>query len=306
MITYHHKSTPLLKVGIILKFSLVFSLLGLISGCEKEEVTPNPQDSDQIEEGSWITYSPYKWTHDGKPYQSDYCKVFSDGASDEMKHVAGALADTKFLEVLQAFDFTHLDDLRFPTERKEIDVYINKNHPENIAAAYWGSIFITVRSSELDTNRYAYLFKHELTHTFEFLVEGTVNLAGEMWFTEGIAIVVGGGVNRINTPEDLELWITKNDQSPNKGNPITIKKWEDYPEGADKPGYATVFEVVMEYLLDTEGLNKSMQDVLNLFYDLRGKMSFEDSFEKNFGISVMVFEEEIFDRLRMYLDANGT
>ena len=287
-----------------LKITLVLSLSGLMMFCSEDELPPDNQDKDGIEEGSWVTYSPYKWTHDGKPYQSDYCKVFSDGASDEMKQVAGALSDVKFQEVLQAFDFTNINDLRYPTERKEIDVYINRHHPENIAAAYWGSIFITVRSSELDADRYAYLFKHELTHTFEFLVEGTVNLAGEMWFTEGIAIVVGGGVNRINTSEDLELWISKNDQSPNKGNPITIKKWEDYPEGADKPGYTTVFEVVMEYMLDPKGLNKSMQDVLNLFYDLRGKMPFEHSFEKNFGISVIVFEEEIFDRLRMYLDAN--
>lgn len=304
MITYRHKSTPLLAVQIILKCSLLLFLAGLIFCCAEEEIPSDTSQPDQIEEGSWITYSPYKWTHDGKPYQLDYCKVFSDGASDEMKQVAGEFVDVKFMEVLQAFDFSHLDDLRYPTERKEIDVYINRHHPENIAAAYWGSIFITVRSSELDMNRYAYLFKHELTHAFEFLVEGTVNLAGEMWFTEGIAIVVGGGINRINTPEDLELWISKNDQSPNKGNPITIKKWEDYPEGADKPGYTTVFEVVMEYMLDPKGLNKSMQDVLNLFYDLRGKMPFEDTFEKNFEISVMVFEEEIFDRLRIYLDSN--
>jgi hypothetical protein len=276
-------------------------VLGMMTGCRDEDITSRDQDSDEIIDGSWVKYSPYKWTHDGKPHQAAYCTVFSDGCSQIMKQEAGELADEKFQEILELFDFTDLNDLRYPTERKTIDVYINRNHPENIAAAYWGSILITVRGTDLNSHIYDYLFKHELTHVFEFLIEGTVNLAGEMWFTEGIAVVSGGGLNRINTVEDLESWIGMNNNTPNKGNPITIKKWEDYPEGADKTGYYTVFEVVMEYLLAPEGLDRSLQDVLNLFYDLRIKMSFEESFHKNFGISVEVLEAEIFDRLRDYL-----
>jgi len=125
-----------------------------------------------------------------------------------------------------------------------------------------------------------------------------------MWFTEGIAIVGGGGMNHIQTVEDLESWISRNATSPNKGNPITIKKWEDYPEGADKSGYYTIFEIVMDYLLDQEGAGRSLRDVLNLFYDLRNNMNFEESFERNFGISVEVLEEEIFGRLSNYLISN--
>jgi hypothetical protein len=294
-------------LGFILRLILIMMVIFLMAGCRNEElpVKENDQKDTDIVEGSWVTYSPYKWTHDGQPHQAFYCTVFSDGCSEEMKAQAGALADDKFLEVLQWFDFSDPENLRFPTEREKIDVYINRSHPENLAAAYWGSIIITVRTSELNTGRYAYLFKHELTHVFEFLIEGTVNLAGEMWFTEGIAIVIGGGLNRINNVDDLELWITKNEHSPNKGNPITIKKWEDYPEGADKTGYYTVFEVVMEYLLSPEGLNKTGQDVLNLFYDLRENIPFEQSFEENFGISTETLEDEIFDRLRSYFKADG-
>ena len=154
----------------------------------------------------------------------------------------------------------------------------------------------------MDTGRYAYLFKHELAHAFEFLVEGTVNFAADMWFTEGVAVCCGGGLNRVNTIDDLEEWIEKNSLSPNKGNPITIRRWEDYPQGADKTGYYTVFEVVMEYMLDPEGLNRSWQDILNVFYDLRGLMPFEDSFKENFGIEVDTLENEIFDRLRDFLE----
>ena len=199
------------------------------------------------------------------------------------------------------FNFTDLDDLLFPTNRKKIDVYINTNHSENIAAAYWGSIFITVRTAELDTSRYAYLFKHELTHQFEFLIEGTVNLAADMWFTEGIAIFCGG-LDRIKTAEEIYQWISSNEQSPNKGNPISIRRWEDYPEDADKSGYTLIFDVVMRYLLHPDGLDKSIHDVLNVFYDLRELIPFEESFENNFGISIETLESQIFDRLIEFLN----
>jgi hypothetical protein len=285
----------------ITRYSWLFASLLLLVRCTEDELPAHDHNPAQTVTGSWVDYSPYKWTHDGNPYHSVYCTVFSDGAGHDMKELAGKHADDKFSGILEMFEFTDLEDLIYPTERKEIDVYINKNHPENIAAAYWGSIFITVRNSDLDTARYAYLFKHELTHQFEFLVEGTVNLAADMWFTEGIAVYCAGGLNRINTIGDLENWISKNELSPNKGNPLTIRRWEDYPEGADKTGYYTVFEVVMEYILDPRGLDKSLQDVLNVFYDLRELIAFEESFENNFGISVEELEMEIFDRLREYL-----
>ena len=292
---------PTIVIHYVIRLACLTALLVLLTRCADDDVPVEDPDPTQIETGSWVKYSPYKWTHDGHPYHSVHCTVFRDGASHEMKVLAGKHADDKFLGILEMFDFTNLEDLIYPTERKVIDVYINTNHSENIAAAYWGSIFITVRSQVLDTARYAYLFKHELTHQFEFLVEGTVNLAADMWFTEGIAIYCAGGLNRINTAVDLERWISENEQYPNKGNPITIRKWEDYPENADKTGYYTVFEIVMEYMLDPMGLDHSLQDVLNVFYDLRELTPFEESFENNFGISVEDLELEIFDRLQEYL-----
>ena len=292
---------PLAVVQFIIRFICLLAILILLTRCTEEEIPGNGADPASVVEGSWITFSPYKWAHDGTPYHVEYCTIFSDGASTELKKTAGILADDKFLGILGMFSFSDLDDLIYPTDRKTIDVYINTNHPENIAAAYWGSIFITVRATELDSARYAYLFKHELTHVFEFLVEGTVNLAADMWFTEGIAIYCGG-LNRIKTTEEIEQWIAKNEQSPNKGNPITIRRWEDYPAGADKPGYTTVFEIVMKYLLDPEGLNHSIEDVLNVFYDLRELKPFNESFENNFGITVDTLEAEIFDRLIYYLN----
>ncbi len=292
---------PYVAFHLLIRFILALAILWLLAGCREQEVPDPGHHPDSIEPGSWVTYSPYKWSHDGRPVNFDYCTVYSDGASDALKESAGYLADDKFLEILDQFEFNDLDNFLYPTGNRKIEVYINTGHEENIAAAYWGSIFITVRTQGLDTGRYAYLFKHELAHAFEFLIEGTVNLAADMWFTEGIAVCSGGGLNRINTVNDLELWIESNSSAPNKGNPITIRRWEDYPEGADKTGYYTIFEVVMEYMLDQEGLDRSWQDVLNVFYDLRELKAFEDSFRENFGIEVDTLENGIFDRLSDYL-----
>lgn len=301
MTLFWYTLIPVLMVQTLMKWIWIIIILVLILGCKEEELPPEDNNPGQGIDGSWIMYSPIKWSHDGKPFQTDYCMVFSDGASYEMKQLAGELADKKYLEILDMFSFTEVNDLKYPTERQKIDVYLNTSHTENIAAAYWGSIFITVRTQALDTARYAYLFKHELTHTFEFLVEGTVNLAGHMWFTEGIAVYCGG-LNRDHSLEELEKWITMNDQSPNNGNPITIRKWEDYPVDADKPGYTVVFDLVMKYMLDPRGMDRSLADVLNVYYDLRSHMPFDESFERNFRISVDTLEEGIFDRLREYLD----
>lgn len=287
--------------GWLLRLFILFVLVLLLISCSKEDIGNNRQDTEFPVEGSWMKYSPYKWTHDGKPYCSVFCTVFSDGCPPSVKESASKIADSKFIEILELFDFSDLSDLRYPTERKTIDVYINRNHPENITAAYWGSIMITLRADDIKTNPYNYLFKHELIHAFEFLIEGTVNLAAEMWFTEGIAILGAGGFNRIRTVEDLDSWILQNEDFTDKGNPITIKKWEDYPEGVDKSGYTAVFELVMEYLLDQRGLDRSTGDVLNLFYDLRNRRNFEESFYTHFGITVKDLEDEIFSRLKDYL-----
>ena len=77
-------------------------LLLLIIGCENDPTGYQPK---QIDDGSWIIYSPYDWSHDGQPYVCDYCIVYSDGASKTLKKKAGEFCDTKFLEILEMFNF---------------------------------------------------------------------------------------------------------------------------------------------------------------------------------------------------------
>jgi len=286
-----------MKFKFVILFLLTVSLCFTSCKDNPASITPEP-----LEEGSWITYSPYDWTHNGQPYNSVYCKVYSDGANYDMKRDAAEFADEKFSMILNMFNFQNLEDFRYPPGYDKIDLYINMNHEENIAAAYWGSVFITIRTSNVDWGRYDYLFRHELTHAFEFLIEGTVNLGTDVWFREAIAIYGGGGLNGITDIDDLERWIDRNANDPGQGNPICIHVWEDFPPGADITGYYyNVFDLTMRYFLDPNGLGKSIQDVLNLFYDIRNGSTFPHAFQDNFGLSLTQFEIDYYDLMRTYL-----
>lgn len=277
-------------------------------GCQKDpasSVPPEDKDPQQIPEGSWVTCSPYKWTHDGEPYFGEYCIVYSDCCSYQFKQEVGVFADEKFVDVLNLFEFENMDDLLYPMDYEKVDVYINRYHPERLAAAWWGTIIITFSSEDLH-NRHGYLFKHELTHVFQFLIEGHFNLSTPVWFTEAIAIYGGGGLWGIRDTDDLDQWIARNSDDPNLGNPICIEVWDDFPPGADITGYyVNVFDLTMRYFLDPDGLDKSISDVLNLFYDLRNDVAFPTAFQSNFGLDVETFEAEYYDRMREYLTDGG-
>ena len=280
---------------------IILTFLIILIGCEENDGI-NPNNETEKEEGSWLIYSPIDWTHDGNPISGKYCKIYSDGAGQTLKLQCLEFADLMFEDILNQFSFNNFGDFILPPENDKINVYINTEHADNIAYAYWGTIFITIRTTELNADFYEYFFKHELTHEFEFLIEGTVNLGTDFWFREAIAIYCGGGFNFINTVDDLEDWIIANENYPGQGNPIMIHDWEDFPEGADITGYyCEVFDITMKYLLDPKGLNKSYNDVLNVFYEIREGNTFDNAFQNNFGLSLAVFEVEFYDRIRAYL-----
>jgi hypothetical protein len=287
-----------------LVFLTIFVCLGLF-GCEEDPVSVVPdqkQDPDSVPEGSWITYSPLDWTHDGEPYFGENCIVYSDGATAQLKQKVGLFAGDKFIQILDLFHFEDMDDLRYPPGYDKVDVYINRYHERNIAAAWWGSVFITIRTEDVSISRYDYLLRHELTHEFQFLIEGHVNLSTPVWFTEAIAIYGGGGLWGIRDIEDLEQWIASNSNDPNQGNPICIYVWDDFPPSADITGYYyNVFDLTMRYFLDPKGLDKSIADVLNLFYDLRNDIDFPAAFYSNFGLTMETLKNEYYDRMRAYL-----
>jgi hypothetical protein len=200
----------------------------------------------------------------------------------------------------------------YPPGYSKIEIYINRNHTENINWAYWGGFIITIRSSDISghwINYTVYTVRHELTHIFEFLIKGSEILGSDVWFREGIAVHVGcleyTGWQTIENLSELESWISTNQNVPGQGNPIKIHQHSDFPDGADIHEYYRFFELAMRYLLDGRGLGKSFPDVLNLFYDLREGISFPVSFQNHFGMSVSDYENEFYDRMRTYLDGSN-
>jgi hypothetical protein len=292
-----------LRILYIIPFVIILGLFG----CQKDPTSivtdqEPDQNPDYIPEGAWVTCSPYKWTHDGEPYFGKYCIAYSDDCSYQFKQEVGRFADEKFVEVLQLFEFENTDDLLYPMDYEKVDVYINRYHQERLAAAWWGTIIITFSSENL-LSRHGYLFKHELTHVFQFLIEGHYNLSTPVWFTEAIAIYGGGGLWGIRDTNDLDRWIASNSHDPNQGNPICIEIWDDFPPGADITGYYYyVFDLTMRYFLDPNGLDRSLDDVLNLFYDLRNDVPFATAFQSHFDLDVEMFEDEYYERMRTYLE----
>jgi hypothetical protein len=289
--------------------SFTFLLIpAVLTGCESD---PSSPQNAEPEKGSWAIYTPFDWSHDGAPYHSVYCTMYSDAASGEMKQQLGELADERFQQIMDLFSFHNVSDFRYPPGYSKIEIYINRNHTENTNWAYWGGFIFTIRSSDLTGHwRYyaVYTFRHELAHDFEFLIEGRESLGTEVWFKEGIAVYIGcldsTAFITIKTLSELESWISQNQSVPGGGNPITIHQHSDYPEGADIHQYYRLFELAMRYILDDKGLGRSFQDVMDLSYDLRQGIAFPVSFENHFEISVADFEAEFFDRLRTYL-GNG-
>lgn len=280
---------------------VVFAILG----CEDDGASPPAADTNS---GSWVEYTPFKWSHDGSPFESSYVTIYSDAASDELKRQLAEIADERFSQIMTLFAFDAVSDFIYPPGYSKLDIYINRTHSESVNWAYWGGFIFTIRVSEISghwRDYTVYTVRHELLHDFEFLIEGREALGTEFWFKEGIATHVGcleeTGWSTITSLSELESWIAQNRTVPGAGNPIKIRQASDFPEGADWHQYYRVFELVVRYILDENGMGRSFHDVLALFYDLRAGMEFTVSFERHFGIAVGDLEAEVFDRLLAYL-----
>jgi len=189
-----------------------------------------------------------------------------------------------------------------------MEIYLNRAHEESVNWAYWGGFIFTLRSSEISgrwLDYTVYTVRHESTHDFEFLIEGREWLSTDVWFKEGIATHVGclesTPFTRIRSVSELESWIGQNRNVPGRGNPISIHRDEDYPDGADRHQYYRLFELAVAYILDQSGMDRTFDDVVAMFYDLREGTPFASSFERRFEISVGALEEDVFERLTAYL-----
>jgi hypothetical protein len=287
-------------------FTLITFILGII-GCKHE--APSEVTDKVPEECAWTIYTPYDWSHDGEPFHTDYITVYSDAAGAEMKENMGEIADKHFRQILNWFNFQDISDFIYPPDYSKIEIYLNINHTENINWAYWGGFIITIRSSKISghwLNYTIYTARHELLHVFEFLIEGKYDLGTDVWFREGLAVYVGcmesTAFNTIDNKVELDAWISENQNASVNANPVKIHQHTDFPEGANIHNYYRIFELAVRYLVDENGLGKTSEDVLNLFYDIRNDTPFSSAFIDNFGISLESYENNFFSLAENYLE----
>ena len=97
--------------------------------------------------------------------------------------------------------------------------------------------------------------------------------------------------------------LIKNSAAPNLGNPVTIHEWQNFPEGADITHYYVFFELAVRYLFTDSGEQRSLDNVVRLFYDIREGMPFSSGFEDNFGIRLAEYQTSFYERIRQFLQS---
>jgi len=79
-------------------------------------------------------------------------------------------------------------------------------------------------------------------------------------------------------------------------NPISLVRSTDAPVPDSRIGeYYPMFGLAVRYLLDEDGLGRSVLDVKELYLDMQTTVDFRDSFERVMGLSVEDYEDQFYE-----------
>jgi hypothetical protein len=112
----------------------VFIMCALSLGLTGCADSSGSSDNDgMVNSGSWYV-SGSEWPHDGEPFESDNCTIYSDGASDDARQTLAQLAEDALSEINYLFEIESNDIFLYPPGQEKIDIYAYKNYfPRN-----WG------------------------------------------------------------------------------------------------------------------------------------------------------------------------
>jgi hypothetical protein len=267
-------------------------------------------------EGSWSA-AGLAFGHDGHPYRSDNFVVYSGfSITRERQYVAEELEDC-FVELQAALNVT-AGDFQYPGTGTDIDVLTLRYQGNDVlwtGQSYRYGLVVHAPDSPryvqegYTRSLYRQLLKHELTHVTEYLLIGTAGdyTATEKWLHEGIATYLAGTPpNRIMFSHQVSAWQTAMSNFPGGGNPISIETWADFPEqfanDAQVLGqYYLLFDLAVRYLVDPNGLGRSVEDIKSIYLDIRNGDSFVVAFENRMGLSVDEYEATFFNLVMEYL-----
>jgi hypothetical protein len=293
--------------------------LGGLSGCseassQNPEATQAQNTQQMVASGSW--YSRQAWPHDGQPYESADFIIYSDAAGLAAREDLADVAQEVLAELIAEFGIVPGEMFRFPSSQEKIHIYAYKNYyPQGWGMrAYYGGLIAwsldhDKRSTDLE--EYRPVLKHELVHVFELLLKGRdtanmpVNIRVQSWFSEGLAEAVTGGTSggAIQGRDQLAVLTAKYGER----NPIaytTDGVLEEASASHPMIGfyyYYPMSQLAVEYLLDADGLGRSLPDVRDIFLDMAKGAAFKTAFKDRMGVSIHEYENAFFDLMDGYL-----
>ena len=93
---------------LILKMAL-FVMCAISAGLMSCSGFSGNSDNDgMVNRGSWYI-TGFEWPHYGEPFESDNCRIYSDGASKDTRHDLAQLAENALSEIKQAFEIENND-----------------------------------------------------------------------------------------------------------------------------------------------------------------------------------------------------
>jgi hypothetical protein len=293
-----------MKLENLIYYPTIIVILSL-AGCD---------DPLSVDEGQWISDIPFTYSqlgtehtlpHDNRIYESANFLIFSDASSDIVKRTMSRMAETSLVELKQAFNISSSAELGIVDQKSKIKIYANRyqNYTQRFFA--FGFIIYSIDSpNNAFGENYNRLVKHELMHVFQHLLGLGLNGYDdwpEVWFTEGIAeFMVGGVFTTFTNLNQVNEWLA----GENHINPISIHLFNDYPVPFNRIGeYYPMFELAVRYLLDEKGQGKTFSDLKNFYEALKNGDSFNDAFESYMDISVAYYELHFFDLITGYLQS---
>jgi hypothetical protein len=308
-------------LGVIVMVLSTGLLVGLVSGAgpaDASEPSEAPEPAQMVDSGSW--YSRQRWPHDGKPYESQNFVVYSDTASLEAKQAVAEVGEDVLAETIAEMGVDPNEMFRFPDGQDKIHIYAYHDHyPQNWGMrAYYGGLIawsLDHEKRDTDPDLYASVVKHELVHVVESLLKGRDAIEGyrvETWFSEGLAEALTGGTSggAVRDLDHMNHLVAEYGRL----SPVTYKSDSpDWDPVAFWHYHYPMSQLAVEYLMDTDGLGRSPQDVTNLFLDMAGGpqwpqegTDFTTAFENRMGISVSDYGEQFFGLMDGYLPEGET
>jgi len=256
---------------------------------------------------SWCnTVAP--WPHDGQPFESETFTIYSDGASREALAELAEIAEDVLADLMGRFEIGSADVFVLPPGQEKLHLYAYKYHYQSEwgGQGFWGGMIIFSldhpRLTELtERGHYTRLVTHELTHVLQNLLVGsTHSYSTHTWFEEGLAELVSA------VDAERSIWTeTEFDQRIaqfGEMNPIAIRN--DVLPDIENVGvqyFYPMFELTMRYLMDPQGLGRTLTDARDVFLDMRDGTSFAAAFQTAFGLAVGDLQAAYFARMRTYL-----